>query len=85
MKVCFLILDQFFKNYLVDLIFILGLNVELTEINRKKDNEIADLKETLESTSSHNEMIASKLKKKHQDTINDINHQMDQVIRENTK
>jgi len=65
---------------------ILTLHVTLqTELNRRKDQEIAKLKKDLEIVISEREMSESALRKRHQDAINELTQQLENTNRNRTK
>ena len=62
-----------------------GLTNSQAELNKKKESELAKLKFDLEETNLQREAAYNILKKKHSDTVTDMNEQIDSLQKAKTK
>lgn len=55
------------------------------EVNKKREQELLKLRRDLEEQAMQHESVASSLRKKHQDAVNELSDQLDQVNKSKQK
>jgi len=65
--------------------FDLGRLILQTEVNRRQEQEIMKLKKDLEMLTSEREMSEAALRKRHQDAVNELTQQLENINRNRTK
>lgn len=56
-----------------------GASTAQVELNKKREGELAKLRRDLEEANLQHEATASQLRKKHQDAVNEMGEQIDQL------
>ena len=56
-----------------------GASSQQTELNKKREAELAKLRRDLEEANLQHEATAAQLRKKHQDAVNEMGEQIDQL------
>merc|ERR1739844_835543 len=62
-----------------------GATIAQVELNKKRENEVGKLRKDLEEANIQHESVLMNLKKKHQDAIQEMTEQIDQLTKMKSK